>query len=59
LFVPSRSRHFWDKAVVSTCRWQGDALIAVRSRRGNGNDGYYEAGPQAMRELHYDRANVV
>jgi len=28
-----------------------DALMAGRSRRGNGNDGYYDAGPQAMLEL--------
>jgi len=26
----------------------GDALMAGRSRRGNGNDGYRDAGPQAM-----------
>jgi len=27
----------------------GDALLAGRSRRGNGNDGYCDAGPQSMR----------
>jgi len=46
-------RHFWvtprDKGVMSTCRWHGDALLAGRSRRGNGNDGYCVAGPQAIR----------
>jgi len=51
--VPNRSRHFrvtpWDKGVMSTCRWHGDALLAGRSRRGSGNDGYCDAGPQAMR----------
>jgi len=36
---------------MSTCRWQGDALMAGRSRHGNGNDGYCDAGPQAMLEL--------
>jgi len=36
---------------MSTCRWHGDALMAGRSRRGNGNDGYCDAGPQAMLEL--------
>jgi len=53
LFVPNRSRHFRvtprDKGVMSTCRWHGDALLAGRSRRGNGNEGYCDAGPQAMR----------
>jgi len=52
VFVPNRSRHFRvtprDKGVMSTCRWHGDALLARRSRRGNGNDGYCDAGPQAM-----------
>jgi len=51
--VPNRSRHFRvsprDKGVMSTCRWPWDALLAGRSRRGNGNDGYCDAGPQAMR----------
>jgi len=55
LFVPYRSRHFRvtprDKGVMSTCRWHGDALMAGRSRRGNVNDGYYDAGAQAMLEL--------
>jgi len=36
---------------MSTCRWHGDALMAGRSRRGNVNDGYYDAGAQAMLEL--------
>jgi len=53
MFVPNRSRHFRvtprDKGVMSTCRWHGDAFLAGRSRRGNGNDGYCDAGPQAMR----------
>jgi len=53
VFVPNRSRHLrvtqLDKGVMSTCRWHGDALLAGRSRRGNGNDGYCVAGPQAMR----------
>jgi len=31
---------------MSTCRWHGDALLAGRSRRSNGNDGYCDAGPQ-------------
>jgi len=52
MFVPNQSRHFWvtprDKGVMSTCRWHGDALMAGRSRRGNGNDGYCDVGPQAM-----------
>jgi len=33
---------------MSTCRWHGDAMMAGRSRCGNGNDGYCDAGPQAM-----------
>jgi len=33
---------------MSTYRWHGDALMAGRSHRSNGNDGYYDAGPQAM-----------
>jgi len=33
---------------MGTCRWHGDAMMAGRSRRGNGNDGYCDAGPQAM-----------
>jgi len=33
---------------MSTCRWNVDALLAGRSRRGNGNDSYCDAGPQAM-----------
>jgi len=53
MFVPNRSRHFRvtprDKGEMSTCRWHGDALLAGRSRRGNGNDGHCDAGPQAMR----------
>jgi len=53
MFVPNRRRHFRftprDKGVMSTCRWHGDALLAGRSRRGNGNDGYCDAGPQTMR----------
>jgi len=53
VFVPNRSRHFRvtprDKRVMSTCRWHGDALLAGGSRRGNGNDGYCDARPQAMR----------
>jgi len=36
------------KGVMSTCRWQGDALLTGRSRRGNGNDSYCDAGPQAI-----------
>jgi len=35
--------------VMSTCRWHGGALLAGRSRRGNGNDGYGDAEPQSMR----------
>jgi len=50
--VPNRSRHFRvtprDKGERSTCRWHGDALLARRSRHGNGNEGYCDAGPQAM-----------
>jgi len=34
---------------MSTCRWNGDALLAERLRRGNGNDGHCDAGPQALR----------
>jgi len=53
MVVPNRSRHFWvtsrDKGVMSTCRWNGDALLAERLRRGNGNDGHCDAGPQALR----------
>jgi len=49
LIVPNRSRNFWvtprDK-VMSTCSWHGDALMAGRSRRGDGNDSYCDAGPQ-------------
>jgi len=37
---------------MSTCRWHGDALMAGRSRRGNGIDGYCETELQAMLELH-------
>jgi len=55
VFVPNRSRHFRvtprDKGVMSTCRWHRDALMAGRSRRGNSNDGYCDAGPQAMLKL--------
>jgi len=36
---------------MSTCRWHWDALLAGRLRRGNGNDGYCYAWPQAMLEL--------
>jgi len=50
--VPNRSRHFRVtpryKGVMSTCRMHGDVLLAGRSRRGNGNEGYCDVGPQAM-----------
>jgi len=46
MFVPNRSRHFRvtprDKGVMSTCRWHAGTLCC-------GNDGYCDAGPQAMR----------
>jgi len=55
MFVPNRSRHFRvtprDKGVMSTCRRHGDFMMAGRSRRGNGIDGYCDAGPQAKLEL--------
>jgi len=55
LLVKEGSRHFCvtprDKGVMSTCRWHGDALMAGRSRSGNGIDGYCDAEPQATLEL--------
>jgi len=59
LFVHYRSRHFRvtprDKGVMSTFRWHGDALLAGRSRRGNGNDSCCDAGPQAIRNCAEDK----
>jgi len=43
----SKNTEASDKEVMST--GHGDALLAGRSRRGNGNDGYCDAGPQSMR----------